>query len=270
MIRTTAALTAVLSILAAAAPAPASELVPHRAFYRLSLATLDSDSEVSDVQGGIGYEISDGCDGWIVEQQYAMRVLWSNGEEMDSSDDFVSWESKDGLSYRFNVKKSRNGEQYKLVNGRAELESKGGAGIARFDEPENDKIVLPAGTVFPTEHTIILLQKALKGEKFDRHMVFDGSEVEGAAATTTIILNRKPAEDGGVLQPPLGPHPVWPMKLAFYAAEGKAGPGEELPEFELSMDIQENGIATALVLQFDGFSLNGTLETIEALPAPSC
>ena len=41
------------------------------------------------------------------------------------------------------------------------------------------------------------------------------------------------------------------MKLAFYAAEGKAGPGEELPEFELSMDLQENGIATALVLQFD-------------------
>jgi hypothetical protein len=251
-------------------PAPASELVPHRAFYRLSLATLGSDSEVSDVQGGIGYEISDGCDGWIVEQQYAMRILWSNGTETDSSDTFVSWESKDGLEYRFNAKKFRNGEQYKLINGRAELESKGGAGMARFDEPENSKIPLPAGTVFPTEHTIILLQEALNGKKFDRHMVFDGSDVEGASATSTVILNRKPAGDGGVLEAPLGPHPVWPMKLAFYAAEGQAGPGEELPEFELSMDIQENGIAASLVLIFDGFSLNGTLESIERLPDPRC
>ncbi|MDH3228188.1 MAG: cell envelope integrity EipB family protein [Alphaproteobacteria bacterium] len=270
MIRMTAASAAVLIALTAALPAPAAELVSHRAFYRLSLASLSSDSEISDVQGGIGYEISDGCDGWIVEQQYAMRVLWSNGNEIDTSDSFVSWESKDGLNYRFNVKKSRNGTEYMLVNGNAELESKGGPGMARFDEPEGDRIALPKGTVFPTEHTVRLLQRARKGEKFDRQLVFDGSEVESAAPVSTVILARRPAKDDGVVKPPLGPHPVWPMKLAFYAAEGTASQGEELPEFELSMDLQENGIATGLVLQFDGFSLNGTLESLKALPEAGC
>jgi hypothetical protein len=270
MVRMTAASAAVLIALTAAAPAPAAELVSHRAFYRLSLASLSADGEISDVQGGIGYEISDGCDGWIVEQQYAMSVLWSNGTEMDSSDSFVSWESKDGLNYRFNVKKFRDGTEYMMINGNAELESKGGAGMARFDGAESDRIALPKGTVFPTEHTIGLVRSAREGAKFDRQLVFDGSEVESAAPVSTVILAQRPAKDDGILIPPLGPHPVWPMKLAFYAAEGKAGPGEELPEFELSMDLQENGIAAALVLQFDGFSLNGTLESLEALPEAGC
>ena len=270
MARMTAASVAVLIALTAALPAPAAELISHRAFYRLSLASLNSDSEISDVQGGIGYEISDGCDGWIVEQQYAMRVLWSNGNEMDSSDSFVSWESKDGLNYRFNVKKFRDGTEYMRINGSAELKSKGGAGMARFDEPESDRIVLPEGTVFPTEHTVRLLARARNGEKFDRQLVFDGSDVQSAAPVSTVILAQRPAKDDGILKPPLGPYTVWPMKLAFYAAAGKAGPGEELPEFELAMDLQENGVATRLVLQFDDFSLNGTLESIEQLPEAGC
>lgn len=270
MVRMTAASAAVLIALTAAVPATAAEMVAHRAFYRLSLASLTSDSEISDVQGGIGYEISDGCDGWIVEQQYAMRVLWSNGNEMDSSDSFTSWESKDGLNYRFNVRKFRDGTEYMAINGNAELESKGGAGMARFEEPESDRIALPKGTVFPTEHTVGILQSARKGEKFDRQLVFDGSEIESAAPVTTIIFAQRPAKDDGILKPPLGPHPVWPMKLAFYAAAGKAGPGEELPEFELSMDLQENGIAAGLILQFDDFSLSGTLESLEELPDAGC
>ncbi len=270
MVRMTAVSIAALIALLTALPAPAAEMISHRAFYRLTLASLASDSEVSGVQGGIGYEISDGCDGWIVEQQYAMRILWSDGNEVDSSDSFRSWESKDGLKYRFNVRKFRNGSEYMAINGSAELESPDGPGTARFDEPETTTITLPKGTVFPTEHTVRILQRARDGARFDRQLVFDGSEVEGAAPISTVILPQRPAAPDEVLAPPLGPHPVWPLKLAFYAAEGKAGPGEELPDFELSMDLQENGVATRLVLQFDDFSLNGTLEKIEHLSDVGC
>jgi len=270
MIRMTTACAAVLITLLAAVPAPAAELVSHRAFYRLALASLSSDSEISAAEGGIGYAISDGCDGWIVEQQFAMRIQGSDGNEIDSSDSFTSWESKDGLRYRFNIRKLRNGMEYMTISGHAELESVGGPGTAQFDEPESQTMALPKGTVFPTEHTIRLLRKAAKGEKLDRQLVFTGSEVEGAAPISTFILPQRPPKDGGVLQLPLGPYPVWPMKLAFYAAEGQADGGEELPEQELSMDLQENGVATRLVLDFGDFSLNGTLEKIEILEDAGC
>lgn len=268
MIKTSAAAAAILVALNFAAPA--AELVSHRAFYRLTLASMSSDSEISDVQGGIGYELSDGCDGWIVEQQYALRILAANGNEWDSSDNFVSWESKDGLRYRFNVKKFRNGEQYDAVNGNAELESKGGPGMAKFDEPENDRIALPAGTLFPTEHTISIMERAREGARFDRQLVFDGSEAEGAAAVTAVILAQRPPAEDSVVKAPMGPDPVWPLKLAFYAPAGIPGQGEEMPTFELAMDIQENGIATALVLNFGDFTMNGKLESLEAIPGADC
>lgn len=270
MIRMTTACAAVLITLLAAAPVPAVELISHRAFYRLSLASLSSDSEISAAEGGIGYAITDGCDGWIVEQQFAMSIQGSDGAEIDSSDSFTSWESKDGLRYRFNIRKLRNGTEYMTISGHAELESVGGPGTAQFEEPQSQTVALPKGTVFPTEHTIRLLRKAATGEKLDRQLVFTGSEVEGAAPVSTFILSRRPPKDDGLLVPPLGPHPIWPMKLAFYAAEGQADAGEELPEQELTMDLQENGIATRLILDFGDFSLNGTLEKIEHLPDSGC
>lgn len=270
MSRKPAAALAIFSILIFSAPAIAVEFASHRAFYRLSMSGAAGDGEVSDAQGAISYEIRAECDGWIVEQRYAMTFMFANGRDTDSSDSFTSWESKDGLTYQFNVKRLRNGQETERISGSAELESKGGPGVAHFDLPEAKTINLSRGTVFPTEHTAIVLEKALKGEMFDRHLVFDGSEVEGAAPISSIILKQIPAVADGVVKAPLGPAPVWPMKMAFYEAEGKAGPGEELPNFEMSLDMQENGIATALTLIFDGFKMDGALESIEAIPEPKC
>lgn len=270
MVRITAAFAAVIIALFASLSALAAEFISHRAFYRLSLASLASDSEVSGAEGGVGYAISDGCDGWIVEQHFAMRIQWSDGNEVDSSDSFTSWESKDGLRYRFNIRKFRNGSEYMVISGSAELDSPGGPGKALFVEPKQHTIELPRGTVFPTEHTARLLETASKGEKFDRQLVFDGSEVEGAAPIAAFILAQRPPKRDGVLQSPLGPDPVWPMKLAFYAAQGSAATGEELPDFELSMDLQDNGVASHLVLDFGAFSLDGALENIELLPDVGC
>lgn len=258
------------AFLSLAVPAKAVEIATHRAFYTLSMEAASSDAGVTDVGGGMSFEWADSCDGWTVEQRYVMRFMRSDGTEVEVATTYVTWESKDGLQYRFNVKRTTNGADTEVVSGTASLESKGGAGMARFEQPAEDNIALSAGTVFPTEHSIVLIEKALAGKRFDRHVVFDGSEAEGAAPVTAVILPQRDAEPSEVLAEPLGPHAVWPMQLAFYAAEGTAGPGEELPDFELSMDIQANGIVTELVLGFGGFKVKGTLERIEPIPAPAC
>lgn len=250
--------------------AQAVEIATHRAFYTLSMLTASSDAGISDVGGAMSFEWADSCDGWTVDQRYVMRFLRTDGSEVEVTTTFVTWESKDGLQYRFNVKRTTNDLESEIVSGTASLESKGGPGMARFEQPAQDNLALSAGTVFPTEHSIILIEKALAGKRFDRHVVFDGSEAEGAAPVTTVILPQREAQPSEVIAEPLGPHPVWPMQLAFYAAEGTAGPGEELPDFELYMDIQANGVVTELTLGFEGFKVRGTLERIEAIPAPAC
>ncbi|MDH5412128.1 MAG: cell envelope integrity EipB family protein, partial [Alphaproteobacteria bacterium] len=67
-----------------------------------------------------------------------------------------------------------------------------------------------------------------------------------------------------------GPDPIWPMQLAFFAAEGEAQPGEEMPDFEMTMHIQPNGVVTSMVLNFGDFTVNGVLEKLEELPASGC
>lgn len=270
MKKTAVAVVALAVIASAASIAQAVELAPHRAFYRLSLASASSSSNMSGVEGGVSFELKDVCDAWVVEQNYAMRFMLADGGDIDSIDKYVSWESKDGLEYRFNIKRVTNGEVTEQIDGRAELESPGGPGMAVFEQPKKDRIALSRGTVFPNEHTVILLKKAAAGDKIDRRLVFDGSRVETSAPVTAVMLGRRAPEDGGVIEPPLGPDPAWPMQLAFYAAEGTAGRGEELPKFAMSMEIQPNGVVTSLALDFGDFQVDGILERIEALPGGDC
>lgn len=270
MTRTFAALAATATILYLSPPAHAVEIATHRAFYTLSMGEGGPDAGVTDVSGGMSFEWADSCDGWTVEQRYVMRFLRPDGSESEVATTYVTWESKDGLKYRFNVKRTTNGVDTEVVSGTASFETKGGAGMALFEQPAADSIALSPGTVFPTEHSIILIEKALAGERFDRHVVFDGSEAEGAAPVSTVILPKRAPEPSDVIAEPLGPHDVWPMHLAFYAAEGTAGPGEELPEFELAMDLQANGIVIGLTLGFEGFKVEGKLQRIEPVPRPAC
>lgn len=270
MTKTATALAAIVLITLTATAAQAVELAAHRAFYRLSLADASTDSNMAGVEGAISYELKDACDAWIVDQQYALRFQLANGGDVDNVDKFTSWESKDGLQFRFNIHRITNGRETEKIGGSAELESRGGPGMARFEEPSKDKIALSKGTVFPTEHTILLLEKAEQGKRFDRHLLFDGSKVEAAAPVTTVVLAQRGAESPELLQEPLGPQRIWPMQLAFFAAEGAAQPGEELPDFEMTMNIQPNGIVTSLTLDFGDFSVNGVLEKIEALPESGC
>jgi hypothetical protein len=265
-----AAIAAILVTASAVPAAQAVELAAHRAFYRLSLSSASNESNMAGVEGAISFEIKDACDAWIVEQNYALRFQLANGGDIDSVDKYVSWESKDGLEYRFNITRVTNGRETEQVGGRAELESPGGPGMATFDQPAKDKIALSKGTVFPTEHTVLLLEKAENGERFDRHLLFDGSKVEAAAPVTTVVLTQKEAINGNIIMAPLGPDRIWPMQLAFFAAEGVAQPGEELPEFEMTMNIQPNGIVTSLTLNFGEFKVDGVLEKIEELPSSGC
>jgi len=270
MTRRLAAAALVTAFVSFSFSAHAVQIATHRAFYSLSMAAASSDSGISDVGGAMTFEWADSCDGWTVEQRYVMRFLRTDGSEVEVATTYVTWESKDGLKYRFNVKRTTNGTETELVKGTASLDAKGGPGMARFEQPAEDNIALSAGTIFPTEHSIVLIEEAQAGTRFDRHVVFDGSEAEGAAPVTTVILPQRDAPLSDAMAEPLGPHPVWPMQLAFYAPEGTAGPGEELPDFELSMDIQANGIVTGLTLGFNGFKVKGTLERVEAVPAPAC
>ncbi|MGE4219970.1 MAG: cell envelope integrity EipB family protein [Alphaproteobacteria bacterium] len=262
----------VVPLLAAAFGVPASgnplagepQVAPHRAAYSLQLTSTETGSKVISVDGGISYEWADTCDGWAVEQRYLMRVLRVEGPEFVIATSFATWESKDGRRYRFNVRRMRNGER-EDIGGEATLNANG-TGIVRFTAPEEKTLPLPAGTLFPTAHTLLLLRKAAENARFDRRPVFDGTEAMGATPVFATILPHRPASKDAKIASPLGLDSAWPVFLAFYGSEDK----EALPQFEMSMTLQDNGVVTGVEFDYGDFSVEGKLDIVEPLPAPAC
>lgn len=242
--------------------AAAVEVSPHRVIYDLSLASAKSSSGVVDAKGSMLVEWADSCDGWTIDQRYRLTVTNDESEESLVVVTFSTWESKDGLSYRFFIRKLRDGDVAEEARGRAHLSARGEAGEAVFSQPEPSTVALPRGTMFPTEHTLLLLRAAEANERFITRQVFDGGEVEGPSEVTAAIGQPSPpAKDAK----PILAHRGWPMRLAFYKPDA---PGSE-PDYEVGMRLLDNGVAEGMTLDYGDMVVRAKLREIEELK-PNC
>ncbi|MEC8369830.1 MAG: DUF1849 family protein, partial [Pseudomonadota bacterium] len=168
---------------------------------------------------------------------------------------------------RFNIKRQRNGVEVEKIRGEGRLKEVNGAGVAEFEFPKVKTIPLPKGTVFPTMHTLKLLQHAQEGKMTDRQLVFDGSDLEPPGPVSAFILPLKqPKAPNKALEMPLGPNKIRTVNLAFFNAD----PKRTEPEFEMSIQLQDNGIAPSMVLDYGGYAVQGELARVEALEKPDC
>jgi len=257
-------------VLPAALPA-AADVSPHRALYILSLESAKASSGVAGASGGMYYEWGETCDGWTVEQRFRLRLLYSEEGAVDMNSTLVTWESKDGLRYRFNERRLRNGEVEDDIHGEAHLDGKGKGGLAEFERPEQSTLKLPEGTLFPTEHTLVLIDRALAGDQFVSRKVFDGAAVENAGQITAVIgpqLKPDPNPQKP-LDNPLLQRPSWRVSLAFFPADA-GNSDSDTPDYELRMRLLDNGVSQDMSLDYGDYVLRAKLDEIEALPKPSC
>jgi hypothetical protein len=252
--------------LTAAAPASAFQIVPHRAVYSMELAR-GGGSDVADVDGSMMFEWADSCDGWTVTQRYQMRFLYSSGEERDLAYNLVTWESKDGLRYRFFVRRTEDGEQAEELRGDARLDSVDGAGTASYALPESKSIALPPGTLFPTAHSLRLIERAEAGDSLMYAQVFDGSDASGLFEVNAVVVPREAlsasAPDASAV---LEAGKIWDIGLAYYDSASR----ESAPKHEQFLGLRANGVVEDLLLDYGRFAVDAKLQKLEKLPAPSC
>ncbi len=256
------AVSALAGIVLFSTAAHAVDVSPHRVIYDLSLASAKSSSGVVDAKGSMLVEWADSCDGWTIEQRYRLTVTNDESEESLVVVTFSTWESKDGLSYRFFIRKLRDGDVAEEARGRARLTARGEAGEAVFTQPEPTTVALPRGTMFPTEHTLLLIRLAESGERFLTRQVFDGGEVEGPSEVTAAIGQPSPPAAGAK---PILARRGWPLRLAFYKPDA---PGSE-PDYEVGMRLLDNGVAEAMTLDYGDMVVRAKLREIEELK-PNC
>ncbi|MGH6683844.1 MAG: EipB family protein, partial [Pseudolabrys sp.] len=92
-----------LCLLLVAGPAlgAPSGYASHRAVYAMKMSHSANGSELVDVRGSMTYEWQDACDGWTTTQDSQMKFFYQDGRTVGLGWKLSSWESKDGLRYRF-------------------------------------------------------------------------------------------------------------------------------------------------------------------------
>lgn len=246
-------------------PAGAAEVIPHHAVYELSLKSAGH-SEVSDVTGVIEFDWEDACDGWAVSYRMSMIFVYQGGNEMDFGLNVASWESKDGNRYRFFVKRLEGDQVTEEFRGEAELSAPGGPGKAEYTLPEKKSVDLPAGTLFPTAHSLRVLDIVAQGQTFLWATFFDGSDGEGALGVNAVVTDRKNADAAiGKSWPLLAGAAFSNVQLAFFRSSDESS----LPESEQQLLMFDNGITSELVFDYGDFSVAGKLKQLTKLK-PSC
>lgn len=257
----------------ALSPARAAEITiaPHQALYSLTLESAKSSSGVVAASGAMFYKWGEACDGWTVEQRFRLRIAYADQDGVDISSALVTWESKDGLKYRFNERRTRNGETDEELRGEASLDGPGKGGVAQFTKPQTATINLAPGVLFPTAHTLFLIASAQANQQFVARDVFDGSAVENAGEVSAVIGPELKPPGGKAPKPfndPLLQRPSWQIRLAFFPPDAKSDQTE--PDYELGMRLLDNGVTHDMKLDYGDYIIHAKLDEIEKLPKPGC
>ena len=248
----------------ACGPVAAWDIAAHRAIYTLNLHTVRAGSTVTDVDGQMLFRWGESCDGWTVEQRYHLDFLYSQGHESQVRSAYSTWETKDGLEFSFNLRRDTNGVVEEELRGMATLQAEGGPGRVVYRLPEAAERLLPDGTIFPTAHSLMLLDKAEAGEAFYPAILFDGTDSHGLSEVSAFIGS--PFEPGRGGADPLLQRPSWPVRLAFFSmADNKPE-----PDFELDIELLDNGIVSDMIIDYGDFAVRAELSELEPLGEVDC
>lgn len=242
-------------------------IAPHKAVYALELSQARSGSNVTQAEGRLEYEWEDVCDGWTVRQRTLLTLVHSSGQALQSNWSINSWESKDGLKYRFFVRRFHAGGTVESVRGHAELDGPGQGGRAVFYDPEERVVDLPEGTVFPTNYSIEMMTLAEEDRLPAWRVMFDGFGDEDLLGVNAARVSALTEDESTSLESAMiSDLPSWRLRLAFFPLERRTPE----PDREQGFRVFSNGIIDELVIDYGDFSIDAVLEALSSLPVASC
>ena len=241
----------------------ADRLTGQHAVYNLVLSKLRT-HDITGATGQMSFNVTDGCTGWATTQHMILIVRNVDGSLTKSVSDYVTWESKDGKTLSFSLSESDNGGKTQIDDaGVATHTGPDNSGIIRYTTPANTVLKMPAGTLFPMQHTEALLAAGRAGKTFISPLLFDGTTADGVQATFVTVLGHHDPEK--TKWPALDKYASTDVDIAFFERKND----DETPDFRTSMRYYENGVATGLGLDFGDFVMTGTLSAL-TIPPSSC
>ncbi len=252
--------------------AEAPDQAPHKALYNMAMASSKS-TQVVNVEREMYYDFTDACDAWNSNQKFSLNYLYAESAAEKLNSQYTSREAKDGSYYDYAVRRSKNDALEDEFDGKA-VRNPDGTGTASYVSPEKKDFALPKNFYFPTQHTVAIIAQALKGNHIFNAQMFDGSDGQGAVEVNVVVGDAVKANDvdAKFADNPLLKSPAHKVSLAFYPADSgdEKAEQESEPDYQMTMILHENGVVSSMQIDYDDFSLKGTLKEIEAAPPPKC
>lgn len=244
----------------------------HRAVYDLKLDRSSEGSNVSGADGRMVMELTgSACDGWSTSFRRVMELRPNDGETQLFDNQVASWESGDGRSLQIDDRQFLNNRLDSETRIKADLDAdaaKGGHGEVNAEKSE--KFELPAGILFPMAHQKHLMEEAERGQTRDVSILYDGASGSKVFKVISFIGKRRDPGSDPTVDRALKDMPSWPLSITFYEYNKDTKTSEELPSYQISFPIFENGVAGNLSIDYGGYVISGKLTSLEILKQQKC
>jgi hypothetical protein len=255
-----AALGVLLPICASASPD--GGLTGQQAIYDLSLAKVRT-HDVTGAAGQMRFSVADGCTGWGTTQHMTLLIRNTDGSLNKSVTDYVTWESKDGHEFTFELRERDDDGKTVTDTAGTAIRAPDGSGTITYATPANRVMTMPKGTLFPMAHTALLLQSGREGKKFISVPLFDGTADDGPQDTFVVLLDHHPPEKSRF--PQLAKLASTDVDIAFYPRKHV----DEKPDFRSQIRYYDDGVAENITMDFGSFIMRGRLRQL-TIPPSGC
>ena len=261
-----------------ALPAAGIKLVPHRAIYDLRLRSAEASANVTDLKGRLVLDFKGStCAGYTYTSRLVTQMTDQDGGSFMTDMRTSTWEDAKGEEFRFENTEINGFQQTNVTAGSASRKDKGSKIAVNFETPKSESLEFNRHAMFPTQHSIAILEAAQDGKQLVQADVYDGSEEGQKLYSTTTFIGRP-------LKPESGKKAVtnlenaarlntltsWPISISFYEA-GKPGKQDDgLPTYELAFRLFSNGVSGDLTINYGDFLIGGKLTRIDFTGASEC
>jgi hypothetical protein len=250
------------------------KLVAHRAIYEMTLDDARTASGITGIDGRMVFEFTGSeCDGYSLNMRMVTQMTDSQGQTNLTDLRSSTWEQGDGQKFRFQSAQYLNDKLGDVTMGRAVRESPNEAVKVKLSQPSRAELNLSGQVLFPTQHSLALIEAARSGQSLFQARIYDGSEKGRKVYDTTAFIGRKveAGADAGKLEPAakekgLDQLASWPVSIGYFEPKG----GDLTPSYQIDFRLYENGVSRELLIDYGDFSIHGTLTALEYLKPAEC
>ncbi len=254
---------------AQSAPSLKDIISPHRAVYDISLSRADQGSGVSSASGRMVFEVTGGsCDGYTMRQRMVVNIGDEEGNLGKLDFQISTFESGSGDLYSFDARTTMNGQVVEAVEG--EARRRGSDIEVSLKQPLEKTVRLDGEVLFPSQHFQAILDAARAQQSFLSVDVYEGTGAGDSSDEAAAAIGKgSETRDGHLIG---GGVRQWPVSVGYFDTEGASEQhaGEDLPTYQMSFTLYENGVTGDLVMSYGDYALSGSLTELERLSDSDC